>query len=103
MVARRCGADRGRASSSTDRSEAAGDTAAPGHGPGPRPVVFTASWPATSEAATGRKASSSSLSVSTSLSGMSEDDSEGDLFLVMGRLTSGTTSSSVLGLGRLLM
>lgn len=59
--------------------------------------------PATSEAATGKKASSSSESVSVSDNGRSDDDSEGFRLFMMGRLTSGTTRSSVLGLGRLLI
>ena len=90
MVALLCGADLGL--ERTDLKDCVGEA-----------VEFRWIWPATSEAATGRKISSSSESVSVSDKVRSEEDSEGFRFLVMGRLTSGTTRSSVRGLGRLLM
>ena len=90
IVALLCGADLGL--ERTDLSDWVGEA-----------VEFRWICPATSEAATGRKASSSSESVSVSDKGRSEEDSEVFLFLAMGRLTSGTTRSSVRGLGRLLM
>ena len=79
---------------STDLSEAVGE-------------AVDCRWicPATSAAATGRNASSSSESSSSvSESGRSELESEGcRARWTIGKLTSGTTRSSVLGLGRLLM